>query len=279
MPATMRHGRLLVVGLLLIGSVVPTGCLSFCHPVIPPPKEELEPYLDVAKCQQNAVHVFFVHGIDPLDFSNYEGLHAYVQSLGYIKTYYGWPYHAYHFEKQMRKLRQEEPDARLVLIGFSYGAGLVRDMACSVRAAGIDVDLVVYIDGVLYNDRPLHRPANVCRVVNILSCYRKEDRAVREAENHRFDDVWHFGTVTHPQTLRLLARELGDVARKVPIVQVMPVDEGALPAPKEVLPAPKEVGGWEYLRPDGHAQGVPGARPAAAGVVNDVPATASRDHP
>jgi hypothetical protein len=255
------------------------GCLRFCHPVDPPPREELLPYLDVAQCQKNKVHIFFVHGLDPLDLSNYEGLHEYVQSLGYAKTYYGWTYHSFLFEKELRALHHDEPDARIVLIGFSYGAGMVRDMACSVRSAGVPIDLMVYIDGVEFDKRPLHRPANVARVVNILSFARSDECLVKEGENHRYDDVWHFGTVTHPQTLRLIARELADVARRVPIVAHLPAAEvkpGEKP-PAPDLPPPTELKDgkpdeWGFLRPDGHALGVPGSKPAPAAFATE-PAT------
>ncbi len=247
------------------------GCLRFCHPVDPPSHEELLPYADVAQCQKNKVHIFFVHGLDPLDLANYEGLHEYVQSLGYIKTYYGWSYHSFLFEKELRELHKEEPDARIVLIGFSYGAGMVRDMACSVRSEHIPIDLIVYLDGVELDKRPLHRPANVARVVNILCFARSDECLIKEGENHRYDDVWHFATVTHPQTLRILARELADVARHVPIVQHLPpvhLAPGEKQPPPD-LPPPTEVPGgkpdeWGFLRPDAHAQGVSGAKPAQA---------------
>ena len=258
---------------LTLAVLFQAGCLRCCNPVHPPPREEVLPCQDVAQCQKNKVHVFFVHGLDPLDLSNYEGLREYVQSLGYIKTYYGWTYHAFLFEKELRELHQEDPEAQIVLVGFSYGAGMIRDMACSVRSAGIHIDLMVYIDGVQIDNRPLHRPANVGRVVNILSKIRSDQAMVKEADNHRYDDTWHFGTVTHPQTLRLIAHELADVARSVPIVQTLPavvVEPGHKPAvPAEMLPAPKEAPAakadqWGFLRPDAHAQGVLGAKPTAA---------------
>lgn len=250
-----------------------SGCLSFVHPLHPPAPDELLPCKEIAPCQKNQVYIFFVHGLDPFDLSNYEGLHAYVQSLGFIKTYYGWSYHAFYFEKELRKLREEKPEARIVLIGFSYGAGMVRDIACSVRSAGIDIDLIMYLDGVEWDKRPLHRPANVHRVVNILSHTRTDKRNVIEGENHRFEDAYHFKTVSHPQTLRLVAQELCAVAAQVPIVQRLPdlpPPNEQLPPPKEgapMLPAPKEVpqasSEWDFLLPDPFAQGVPGAKPAA----------------
>lgn len=268
----MGNVRKLVVlwGLAFLGCTQ-TGCLSFCNPLQPLPREELEPYHDIAPCQKDKVHVFFVHGLDPNDISNYTGLFEYVRSLGYGKTYFGWVYHSFLFENEIRALHEQDPEARIVLVGFSYGAGMIRDVACSLRSAGITIDLLFYIDGVEFDHRLLHRPANVARVINILSFNRSDQRLVKEGENHLYKDVWHYATVTHPQTLRLIARELGAIARMVPIVQIMRADKvvpTAPPAaPAHVLPPPNEgtqqkASEWGFLRPDGWSRGVKGGRPA-----------------
>lgn len=273
--------RLLLIGAVVPGLVLQTGCLSFVHPVDPLPKHEALETIDIPQACKNRVHIFFVHGLDPLDLGNYSGLHDYFRELGFIKTYYGMPYHSLLFEKEVRHVRQADPEARIVLIGFSYGAGLVRDLACSVRSAGIDIDLLVYLDGVEFGPRPLHRPANVARVLNILSFARSDKRTIEEGENHKYRDAWHFGAVTHPQTVQLLARELADVARRVPIVQYtpLPTPDGPLPAPA-TLPPPTPVppDEWGFLKPDNHALGLPGGKPALL-AVETPPATLGQPEP
>jgi hypothetical protein len=253
------------------------GCLSFVHPVDFPPREEVVETIQIPQACKNKVHIFFVHGLDPADLGNYSGLEEYVRKLGFIKTYYGMPYHAFHLEKELCKLRRNEPDARIVIVGFSYGAGLARDIACSVRSEGIDIDLLVYIDGARGEKRHLHRPANVMRVINILAFDRRDDRQVDEAENLRYADSWHFGSVTHPQTVRMLARELATVAHRVPIVQYAPLPTSAGPLPQPAtLPPPQEIetpkDQWDFLKPDNHSLGVPGIKPAPQAFATD-PAT------
>ena len=243
------------------------GCLQMFHPVAPLPPEEVRDLLQVPAACKNGVYVFFLQGIDPLDLSNLGGLHDYVRSLGYIKTYFGVPFHAFHYEKEILAIREREPNARIVLIGFSYGAGLIRDLACGLGKRGIDVDLVVYIDGVEVDDRPLIRPKNVGKVVNILASNRGDDLLVGEAENVRYDDVYHFGTVTHQKTLRMLVRELAQVALRFPVVtEAPPVLPGVIVPTPEILPAPKPTakrGEWDFLRPDGKSGGVAGSKPTA----------------
>jgi hypothetical protein len=118
-------------------------------------------------------------------------------------------------------------------------------------------------------------------VVNILGCSRGDECLVKEAQNHRLDDVGHFGTATHPQTLRLLTCEVAEVARRVPIVQYLPpvMLQPGEKAPA-VLPSPTEITDgkpdeWGFLRPDAHAQGVKGAKPGAA--VHELPPATLRE--
>jgi hypothetical protein len=256
--------RLGLCGLALVLGLQ-AGCLQYFHPIDPLPAEEVRDNFEVPIGCKNGVYIFFLHGVDPLDLANFEGVRDYVQSLGYIKTYYGQPFHAFYYEKEIVAIRKRDPNARFVVMGFSYGAGLVGDLACSLGKQGIDIDLLVYVDGVRLEARPLSRPANVLEVVNILGHDRSDEQEIAGAKNMRYNDVWHFGTVTHPQTLRMLVRELSEVALRVPVITDAPppVPGVIVPAP-EMLPAPKpnaKRGEWDFLKPDGHTVGVPGTKP------------------
>jgi hypothetical protein len=277
-----RHGgcRAFAGYIAILGLVLSSGCMGFVHPVTKPAAADLQPNEGIPQECRNHVHVFLVHGVDPLDVGNLDGLTDYVQSLGFIKTHYGMPFHSFFFLKEIRKIHHEDPTARFVLVGFSYGAGLVRDMTNDLERDGIMVDLMVYIDGVALYQRALDRPTNTLKLVNILSCYRDESNTFEDAENARCPDVWHFGTPTHPTTLKILARELAAVAVRVPVVerQLPPLPDTAphpkpsvlppplqaprvLPPPKEVPPTPTSREGWNFLSPDGNSLGVPGSKP------------------
>jgi hypothetical protein len=260
------------VALALCG---PAGCLSFCHPVCPPPPEEVAVACDASQCQKNKVYVFFLHGCDPLDYSNFAGLREYAHSLGFIKTHFGNSYHAFHFEKEIRKLHREQPDAPIVLVGFGHGAGMARDLACSFLPDGILIDLVVYIDGTPPYRRPLHKPSNVMRAVNIATC-KKAENDVPDADNHLYDDIDHHAAATDKRTLAVMARELTAVARRVPIVVRAP---SALTPVGPTLPMPNEAparrGEWDFLRPDAHAL-PPHGQPPTGQTITAPPATMPR---
>jgi hypothetical protein len=260
--------------------VLTSGCLGFVHPIHSPQKEDLAACTEVPAACKNRVHIFLINGLDPFEVGNLKGLQDYLHSLGFIKTWYGQPFHAFLFAKEILKIHAEEPTARFVLIGFSYGAGLARDVVDDMCKAGIPADLLVYIDGVDLTQRRLDRPHHALRVINILSCYRDAERKLEAAENMQYDDVWHFGAPTHPKTLKMLAEELAVVALRVPIEEPMlpprPPEElpphptprvlppplpgpGTLPPPRPASPPPPE-GDWKFLEPDG-TTGVSGKKP------------------
>jgi hypothetical protein len=246
-PRTIRIS-LAAAALLLLG---PAGCMSFLHPIDRPAPEQLACCEQLPKPCRQHVYVFFVHGVDPLDYANLSGVRDYVQSLGFIKTYYGQLYHTGYFTDEIRKIHAREPEARFALVGFSFGANMVRNIANAVRDEDIAIDLIVYLGGNTLTNAEEDRPANVQRVVNILATGWVWNGATMDnAENVTYDNVWHFGSPTHPHTLDVLAHELTEVAARVPYVERVspPVETG--PTPRPVAPQTSaKRDEWDFLLP------------------------------
>jgi hypothetical protein len=229
------------------------GCLTCLHPVTPPAKEQVCLCGELPRCCRNHVYVFFVNGLDPLDCANLNGVRDYVQGLGFIKTYYGQLYHKSYFASEIRRLHQEDPDARFVLVGFSFGANQVRDLAHAVRPDGVTIDLLVYLGGNTLENTPEDRPENALRTLNVLAsgCVWNGD-TLDGAENVHYADVWHFGSPTHPHTLDLLAEELAVVAGRVPVVlpaELPPLEGEQAPTPRPVTVRPEgPPDEWDFLK-------------------------------
>jgi hypothetical protein len=254
-PRTTRVA-LAAAALLLFG---PAGCMSFLHPVDRPAPEQLAGCEQLPKACRQQVYVFFIHGVDPLDYANLSGVRDYVQSLGFIKTYYGQLYHTSYFTDEIRKVHAREPEARFALVGFSFGANMVRNIANAVRDEGIAIDLVVYLGGNTLTNAEEDRPANVQRIVNVLATGWVWNGATMDnAENINYDNVWHFGSPTHPHTLDVLARELTDVAARVPYVERVPGPAQAGPTTRPVVPQTSaKRDEWDFLLPGGPVPELP----------------------
>lgn len=239
----MHQGRwrLSVVSLAALSLATGPGCLSFVHPLDGPPKEQIVLGEKIPAPCRNHVHIFLLHGLDPLDMANLYGLTEYIQQEGYLKTHYGQFYHLWEFKKEIRRLHKEEPKTRFVVIGFSLGSFMAQELVNAVKKDGVSIDLLVYVGGFILHNSPRSQPENVARIFNILSADDgllgpRMDRA----DNIRYGDVWHFGLPTHPKTRAMLARELAVVAARVPYVEkvppLSPELEDDIPRPRRLSP-------------------------------------------
>src|SRR5438105_2017738 len=113
--------------------------MCYFHPVAAPQPELAAPCTTLPPCSRDHVYVFLIPGLDPLNFANLSGVRDYIQGLGFHKTYYGQLYHTAYFNKEMHRIREVDPDAHFVLIGFSFGANMVRDLALSAKKEGVPI--------------------------------------------------------------------------------------------------------------------------------------------
>jgi hypothetical protein len=252
-----QHGRwqqVLCGWLLAAGLASGSGCASFFHSVEPAKAECALTCQELPKCCRDHVYIFLVHGVDPLDFANLAGVREFLLDLGFNKVYYGQLYHASRFANEIRKIHQEDAEAHFVLIGFSFGANMVRNICHNVDGDGVTISLLVYMGGNTLKNIPEDQPENAGRLVNILASGCIWNGAQMDAaENIHETDVYHFGTPTHRRTLRLFADELANVAASVPIVEeeikAMPSAEDE-PTPRPVRPSQTvQRDDWDFLKP------------------------------
>jgi hypothetical protein len=236
---------------------VASGCMSFLHPVDPGANQNVSFCMDLPEYSRSHVYVFLIHGLDPLDYADLRGVRDYLHELGFKKIYYGQLYHTVYFEKELLKIHRQEPEARFVVIGFSLGASMARDVAMAAKEQGVPIDLLVYLCGTALFESDRERPDNVHRIVNILPRVQwNADSFPDEIETIREPGIWHFAAPTQPQTLDALAHEIAAVAGAVPVPQpppasTMPSLEG------EPLPPPRRLEGkkknapdaWDFLKP------------------------------
>ena len=269
-----RLAQCLVAAGLLSGP----GCMCYLHPLAPPPPDLAEPCRAVPKGARDHVYVFLVHGMDPLDYANMTGLRDFIEDLGFHQTYLGQLYHPPYLYYEILRVHKEDPDAHFVLIGFSFGANMVRYLAQGMKAHDIPVDLLVYLGGNTLHNNDYDQPANVKRMLNILASGAIwHGDTMEKAENIQVTDVWHFGSPTHQKTVEALSRELALVAASVPAE--VPADPEPEP---ETAPTPRPVAAqapahgeeWDFLKPAAHLNLQAGTviTPAAAPAEEPAPA-------
>jgi hypothetical protein len=214
---------LALCGYLVLGcaATMPGSPRHPVHPIAAPKSEALEVSRRLPEAARDRVHVFFLNGADPVNFCNFRGLAEYVQALGYRHVSYGQMSDSRRCEEMVRQLRRDDPQARIVLVGYSAGVYLVRDMAHALNRDRIPVDLLIYLGGDLLTNAKEDRPDNARRIVNIrgtglflLEGGRINGADLEGCENHYVGGVPHSGLPSDPRTLELVATALAQAAAK-----------------------------------------------------------------
>jgi hypothetical protein len=229
----------LVVG--IAGMLPVTGCATaswppgnLLHPVDPPRPEVAAQFRGLPECARDHVYIFLINGMDPCNVCNFRGLCDYVQALGFRQVYFGEMWHMGRYVETIRRIRDEDPHARIVLLGYSIGANLVRKMAQNLNEDSTRIDLLVYWAGDFVRNTKAFKPENVCRILNIrawgllLVCggvfFNGAD--IDGCENHYLGFVRHSCVTANQKALELLARELTTLAASVPATCARPTHVG-----------------------------------------------------
>ncbi|WP_439624672.1 hypothetical protein [Gemmata sp.] len=146
-----------VLGLLLTGPGCVTCCTSGCRPA-----HEAGPDCDALTCQRNRVYVFAMCGVNPVEIAATDTFRANLNQKGFIKVGTGQPLHAAWMETEIRRVCEEEPNNRVVLVGIEGGAATTAKLAEKLNAAGAPLAAVVYFDRRVERTGP-----GGCRVLSV----------------------------------------------------------------------------------------------------------------
>lgn len=187
----------------------------------------------VPECNREHVYVYMVNGLTVLPhiYGSMNQAGPTLTQHGYCHNQTATHYYRWSFQDNIRCVHRCDPQARIVLIGYSIGAGVVHSIAHTLDKEGIPVALMVYLDGHTFVNNFHQRPCNVERIVCITSsAHFLRGCAVPEADClEEIADSRHLSVPKKDATLQILLRELDAVAATV--APVAPPEQGATPAP------------------------------------------------
>jgi hypothetical protein len=168
--------------------------------------------------------VFFIDGIDLTDYADLASVQSRLLGCGYPHVFVAKLYQGRRVRQEILAARAADPGARIVLIGYSAGTLVARNLVHELHEQdGIDVDVLIYLSGGFLGDNEQTRPPFVSRVVHIRTTgWPVPGRSVSGADNYRLMDVWHFGSPTHPITLGVLHEEIDRMSRWATVVPSTP---------------------------------------------------------
>jgi len=170
-------------------------------------------------CNRDHVYVFMVNGLGLFThvYGSMDPMARTLDEHGYVHHETATHHYRWSFQDKIRCIHQSDSRARIVLVGFSMGSGVIHSMARNLEKEGIPIALMVYLDGHCICDSFDERFCNVGRVVNITSTGPVlRGACVPHADCSLQIPSFHHGVPKKEQTLQFLVDELDAVAASVP---------------------------------------------------------------
>ena len=237
-----RSSCLLAVASLVLGF---SGCTSCHHQAIRP---VIEPLQNTALCgeQRSQVYTFLVNGNDPLILAELYQLRGKLNEYGFTKIYSGELFHGALFEKEIRRLHREEENPKIVLVGYSFGAGVVDGIAERLSADGLPVDVLVQLAPVYLPTTQMNpNDFQVGRRVVLNPNGFLAGISPRESGTIQVPGSGHFSLPMNPATITTIAELLNELASAVPtadwIGPSLPINDDPAPLPGQLPIGPQNL--------------------------------------
>ncbi len=175
----------------------------------------------IPQAKKDRVHFFLLNGIDPAYAGNLNGVAAYFRSIGFKNTTcYQFPM-TWKVRQQVESIRKSDPEARIILLGYSVGANCVRGIANHMQRENLHLDCLIYVAGDTIFNSAASKPANVGQIVNItghgLIFYGRDlffkGDTIDGAINHRLD-ARHMSIPQQRETMEAIGQQLVGLANK-----------------------------------------------------------------
>jgi hypothetical protein len=175
------------------------------------PPERHAPSQSLPACGCEHVYIYMINGLTVLPYmaGSMDRVKPFVEELGFCNVKVATHYWRWSFERDIRRVRAQDPDARFVLVGYSIGGSVVCSMAHALEQDGIFIDLIVYIDAHSFVNDFTKRPTNVGKIVAINSnawVLRGTCRPGQEC--YTVDTRFHLATPRRDETLQILAEKV-----------------------------------------------------------------------
>ena len=163
------------------------------------------------------VHVIFVESsADVGHFGRLEEVCCSMRQLGLRNAVYFEPIidgDSDDLVEQIRDIRDENPNSRVMLVGWSIGSLCVKSALVALDRCGEGVETVVYIDsGFLKISDFTGHPDNADRVLLIYRSHKSPPRCIPNSEVQCVDAWFHLAVPHHRVTVDQLVQEAADLA-------------------------------------------------------------------
>jgi hypothetical protein len=224
-------------GFLLTAS----GCMTCGHGGYHRAREA-GPECELPVCQRSGVYVFAMSSLNPISVVALDELREQLNRQGYAKVATGQTIHAGWMHREMRRIRDAEPEAQFIVIGFESAGPVAVRVAERAASEGLAVGGVVVIDS---SGGTPPQSASV-RVLAVGAWDAVGSEAIETASA---PNVATHGLATDVRTLEAVGGLLNEVAGLVPMMPTTELTEWSYPhaPPMREQGDPALAPEWSFL--------------------------------
>ncbi len=243
---------------LCVGLTPSVGCLSTNYRAYHESMHctDLNPYPMPVRSQ---VYLFMMNGSDVLELGGMLTLRDEVGKAGYAKVYYTQSEDRNYYLREMQRLHRDEPQARMLLLGYGTAAGNTLELAAVACRTGLPLDAVIFLDplGVSGNlADTLAAPTVAIRSHNWFG-----GKELVTIDRLQLPGVGHLAVPTNPTTVNAVVQLMTASAAKVPVEDIR-LTLPFLPLRNKPERTPRGIDPATLSEPTGEWEGFP-AMPAA----------------
>ena len=194
-----------VLGAVLAIVLANTGCVACCH------KSHQRAWEHGADCDlptacRGQVYVFLIHGLTPTTDCGLEALRLKLAENGFPKVGVAELGSNCCVASEVKKIRQCEPDARFVLVGYDLGGPAAVRLARDLTMQGARVEGAVLLDPTRCVER--------CGGRTLLITSGTTPSTAPHTDRIVVPDATHFKLPAHPATVAAVTEFLKEVAAR-----------------------------------------------------------------
>lgn len=96
--------------------------------------------------ERHRVHVFLINDAVPIDYAGLTRLRNCLNEAGFPQIYHAYPHNIAWLKSEIRQVACDDPEARIITVGYALGAGVAKSLAYEAERYGLAVDAVVLLD-------------------------------------------------------------------------------------------------------------------------------------
>lgn len=179
------------------------------------------------------VYLFIINGSDGIGLCS---LRDKVCEAGFSKVYIAQRMDANWYEREVRRVAQDDPSARVVLLGTGYAADKLIPLALGAAEDGVNVDALIIIDPA--GEAAL--PNEQCRTLVVRSAHWPVGKSITGTEVMEVEGTGHLAVAASPPVVEAVISQLVASANAVDALTADPLPRTVLsdipnPIPRDII--------------------------------------------